>query len=105
VAREVSPITATFDQAAQTTTYSVVASNPAGRTLTLTWSGPNCGTTTEPTNRSFAWRHPHVPGDPLSCAQTTDHSDVTITLRVSDSVSTVTCTYQGTLTGTGPACR
>lgn len=101
----VSPISAQFSQAQQTTVYRVTATDPEGAALTLTWSGTNCGTTSRPDDRSFSWRHPHTQGDPGSCAPNTEHADVTITLRVSDGVNSVVCTYQGASNGTGPPCR
>jgi hypothetical protein len=102
----VSQIVAEFLAPQQTTIYRVTATDPENAPLTLTWSGTNCGSSsTADAGRTFSWFHPHVPGDPSSCSPTTNHAEVTVSLRVSDGVNAVTCTYQGAASGPGPACR
>jgi hypothetical protein len=97
---EVESITAEFSQSTFSTTYTSHARDINNETLTYTWSGPNCGGTSDATLSKFTWTHPHPPCDP-----TTDHADITIYLGVSNSVYTVICTYQGAASGTGDPCK
>ena len=102
----VSPIEAVLNQAAFTTTYSVLVTiepPDANAGLTFGWSGADCGSSEVDRldARIFRWVHPHPP-----CDATTDHSNRTITLLVSWSSGArqLRCTYQGAASGVGPPC-
>jgi hypothetical protein len=92
-------ILAFFTQSLFSTTYITKISNPMGVNLQYSWSGPNCGTwapqevsTSSATElaTSMTWKHPHPP-----CAETTNHSDVTVKLTVDWMGGRIVCSYQG----------
>ncbi len=108
-----SPILAVFDEKAFATNYTVHAQTllQSGHIVSR-WFGPDCGTFSPQGEKdeylefpnpltenyiTFTWTHPHPP-----CASTTNHANVTVTVRLRNSVGTVECTYVGTLSGTGP---
>ncbi|MBU6423487.1 MAG: hypothetical protein KGJ98_08510 [Chloroflexota bacterium] len=107
-APSVAPISATFVQQTFSTTYVTTVSGVGTCGVTLQWGGPNCGTwspqAAQPasgssTRATMVWQHPHPPCDP-----TTDHSNVTVTLRIAYRAGSLLCSYQGAATGVGPAC-
>ncbi len=102
------PITASFDKDKFTTTYTVSTPKEHGD-FDLTqakWEGPNCGTWETGKQDEFVsifvWHHPHPP-----CAQTTNHSEVTIKFTVPTTFqhSFTQCAYQGSESGRGPECK
>ena len=104
-----SPISAQFDQGTFSTTYTALFTNPNGDYFFYFWSGPDCGSPAggETGQRSaksgsleFTWTHPHPP-----CGPTTDHTDVTIKLRITNFLQARTCTYRGAASGVGPPCE
>jgi hypothetical protein len=104
----VSPIAAVFRQPVFSTFYSALFTNPAAEPLTVTWSGPDCGTfdpamatTTSATagELDMTWMHPHPP-----CDATTSHANVTVKLVVSSPTASYECTYQGAESGMGAVC-
>lgn len=106
----VDPLKAVFTQARFSTTYSTTVT-PSSNAFTYHWAGPNCGTwgstdetsvaaQNDPVPLVFTWSHPHPP-----CAATTDHSDVTVTLTITWASRTLICSFTGSETNTGPACR
>jgi len=100
-APRVSPIVAEFNQAQQTTRYTVLVAVPAGVTPQIKWSGPQCGSYASPTGEpaTFVWQHPHPPCDP-----TTGHQQTTVIVEVIAGLQQFRCTYQGAESGAGPAC-
>ena len=103
------PIVAVFRQEQFTTSYTVAVDDPGGVPYTVHWTGPNCGTwgpqgesTGQAAQAQWAmqWAHPHPP-----CPATTNHSDVTVTFTLAWSGGTLICVYQGSESGTGPACK
>lgn len=103
------PLSAVFDQATFTTTYTATVANPDSDDLVLAWGGTNCGeiTTqglscnTPSCTSTMAWKHPHPP-----CGDNPAHSDATVFLGVSAKRSgkAVFCSYTGAETGKGEAC-
>jgi hypothetical protein len=98
----ISPIEASV--AGRSTTYSIVIDDPDNNSITVTWSGPNCGNwepkTVQLRGRGTAemkWDHPTPPcehPDPT-------HRDATIVAEVSDGASVVRCTYVGAASSEG----
>lgn len=106
----VDPIQATFHQDQFKTIYSAEISD-SSKTWTVTWSGPNCGTWDKLFESAYVsgaevriWSHPPPPPPPPPCAATTNHSDVTVRLEAKSGNVTAVCSYQGSESGTGPAC-
>jgi hypothetical protein len=112
------PITALFNQGTFSTTYelSVHASDTFSKDLaaqkthlTVVWSGPNCGGTTDLGGRgttpttwtyTFTWAHPHPP-----CAAG-NHGDVTVKVDILGStMRAVSCFYTGADSGTQNYCH
>ena len=82
------------------TTYKIVATDPDGDPLTITWSGPNCGSVTGSTAPTMMWSH----GSDVCPHTTVEHEDATIRVLVSDGEWDVTCRYVGAESGAGQAC-
>jgi hypothetical protein len=92
-----------------TTTYTVLASDAEGDTLTFTWWTATCGVQSAPVTAydsvldiwtsTISWDHAHPP------CPVGNHLGEPIQVVISDGSLTTTCTYNlGGETGTGPAC-
>lgn len=114
------PITAVFNPATFTTTYTLKMTGGFPEGGRVRWTGVNCGSTTGddyvigPGNAdgtvftsTFAWTHPHPP-----CGNDTAHLDATVTATLTEGGTTpnttlyrTTCIYRGAESGTGPTCE
>jgi hypothetical protein len=83
-----------------TTTYEVDARGPGGAGLTYTWSLSDgaCGGFSSEGNTA-SWFHPHNAA--TGCGEDLSHPG-TVSVEISDGVSSETRTHEGTLSGTGP---
>jgi hypothetical protein len=75
---------------AQETTYVVTWFDADGDVPTFDWSGPDCGTISEPIPGQLVWEHTHPP-----CPLDDDHASVTVAAAVSDGAWTITCALPG----------
>jgi hypothetical protein len=109
----VSPIQAVLTPAIYLTTYSVLVSDPDGDLMSHRWevtAGRDClyhSSSKRVSQGEFRLDWQHTPGvchlnesnEPHPV-----HANTVISVIISDGTWTVTCTYTGVQSGTGPAC-